>query len=269
MKAIQLAINEALPEDLRDYNRPYNKDTLNNLQAELAVKHPDDYGRVMDDIIAISRDSIWKIAPTLSLEDFKPVFDKKGKINKMMEKARLARKTIKDKNKRDAYIKHLYEQAAVDLEKDTYEAAKLNKENGKQNNLFDAVASGARGNKTQFKAIVTTPGVYTDYKGETIPIFSRKSYGEGISLPSYLSSTYGTRQCLAEDTRVRMGDGTVKEIKDIQEGEWVMGYNKSNGKTYPVKVVKKLDQGKQQVMKLSLNDNNALRATLDHKFLTK
>ena len=203
MKAIQLAINEVLPEELRDYNRVYNKNTLNDIQAELAVKYPEQYGDIVNKIMAISRDSIWKIAPTLTLNDFRPVFDKKSKIDKMMEKARLARKTIKDKKKRDEYIKHLYEQTSVDLEKDTYDAAV---KSDKVNNLFNAVSSGARGNKTQLKAIVTTPGVYTDYKGETIPIFSRKSYGEGISLPSYLASTYGTRNSTVQ---IKKGTATA------------------------------------------------------------
>ena len=265
MKAVQLAINEALPPDMRDYNRVYDKNTLNDLQAELAVKYPEDYGRIIDDIISVSRDSIWRIAPTATLSDIMPVFDKKSKIDKMMEKARLARKTIKDRKKQDEYIKHLYENMSVELEKDTYDAAK---NLPYKNNLFDAVSSGARGNKTQLKAIVTTPGVYTDYKGETIPIFSRKSYGEGISLPAYLASTYGTRNCLAGDTMVRMGNGETKAIKDIEPGEWVMGYNKKTGKTYPVQVIKKFDQGKQQVMKVSFDDGSMVKATVEHKFLT-
>ena len=42
--------------------------------------------------------------------------------------------------------------------------------------------------------------------------------------------------CLAGDTRVRMADWSVKKIKDITSGEWVMGSNPA-GEIFGVRVV--------------------------------
>ena len=44
--------------------------------------------------------------------------------------------------------------------------------------------------------MITTPGLYTDFKGRTIPLFIRKSYAEGLTPAELLSSTFGTRSSI-------------------------------------------------------------------------
>ena len=41
--------------------------------------------------------------------------------------------------------------------------------------LANTVFSGARGNPTQLNAMLTTPGIYTDYKDEPIELFVHNS----------------------------------------------------------------------------------------------
>lgn len=210
IKAIQLLVNEALPEDIRDYSRKYDKGSINELMTTVAEKYPDRYADIIDDIKDIGRHSSYFLGETLTLDDFKPVFDKSPLLKQMESEVDLIRKTVKDQKKKDKAIKDVYGKYATLMEKMTIDAGKTLP---KENNLFNAVTSGARGNNTQLKAIVTSPGVYTDYKGDMIPLFIKNSYGEGLSLPEYLSSVYGVRQSTISSKRqTAKGGGLGKEM---------------------------------------------------------
>ena len=191
VKAIQLLLNENLPEDMRNYSRTYDSGSIKELMTEAANKHPDEYAQIIKNIMDVGRDAAYNTGYTVRLNDFKPVFDRKPIFDKLDSEVTTIRNNVKDKKKREQLIKRLYEKYTVDLEKMTVDAAK---KLGTKNNLYNAIQSGARGNNTQFKAIVTTPGLYTDYKGDTIPLFIKHSYADGLSPAELLSSTFGTRQ---------------------------------------------------------------------------
>lgn len=188
MKAIQYLINSVLPEDIRDYTRTYDTKSINELQSLIAEKYPDRYRDIMDKLMDIARKSVYYSGQTLKLSDFKPPFDKEAALEEMHKEVQFLRRNIKDENKKNKAIMEVYERYATKLEKDTLNAAKE-----KHNNLYNSVSSGARGSPFQLKALITTPALYTDYKGRTIPFFVKKSFGEGLSIPEYLASTYGTR----------------------------------------------------------------------------
>lgn len=191
VKAIQLLLNEQLPEDIRDYSRTYDSGSIKELMTEAANKHPDEYAQIVKNIMDVGRNAAYNTGYTVRLKDFKPVLDRKPIFEQLDNEVATIRATVKDKNKREKMIKQLFEKYTVGLEKLTTEAAK---KLGTGNNLYNAIQSGARGNNTQFKAIVTTPGLYTDYKGDTIPLFIKHSYADGLSPAELLSSTFGTRK---------------------------------------------------------------------------
>lgn len=188
MKAIQYLINSVLPEDIRDYTRTYDAKSMNELQSVIAEKYPERYRELMDKIMDIARKSVYYSGQTLRLSDFKPPFDKDAALEEMHNEVQYLRDNIKDEEKKNKAIMDVYERYATKLEKDTLNAAKTNR-----NNLYNSVSSGARGSPFQLKALITTPALYTDYKGKTIPYFVKHSFGEGLSIPEYLASTYGTR----------------------------------------------------------------------------
>lgn len=397
-KAVQLLVNEVLPDDLKDYNRVYNKKTLNELLTEIYTKYPEKYGEIVDKLADIGRNAVYFDGESISLKDFMPVFDKDKRLKELDKKVDALRKTVKDQKKLKSLIEDLYTDYSTALEEETIAAGKL-----KNNAFYNAVESGARGNKTQLKAMITTPSIYTDYKNRMIPIFIRNSYAEGLTPAEYLSSTYGTRSsvlstkkntaksgglakeinraistmvvtkpkdftdngidldindeslhgrvlarntagllkgtvldrdainhlrkndvkkvivksplaaisetgitseaigldynrelaklgyqagltagtaltepmtqsmlCLEENTEVRMADGKVKKIKDIEPGDMVLGADK-NGNTFPVKVLNKFDQGMQNVNSYTFKTSDYKEATVictpEHKFL--
>lgn len=188
MKAIQYLIESQLPPDIRDYDRTYDAKSMSKLQETLGEKYPDKYRDIMDNIMDISRNAVYVSGQTLRLEDFRPPFDKDAKLKEMQKEVDFYRNNIKDEAQKNKAIMEVYERYATSLEKDTINAAKE-----KRNKLYGSVASGARGSPFQLKAMITTPALYTDYKGRVIPYFVKHSFGEGLSIPEYLASTYGTR----------------------------------------------------------------------------
>lgn len=205
MKAIQLLVNDALPEDVRDYSRTYDSKSINELMTAVAEKHPESYGKIIDRISDIGRNAVYYLGETLTLKDFKPPFDKDAVLRQMNREVAQIKRTEKDTPQRADKIVGIYEKYATLLEKMTMDAAKAQG----NNNLYNAVASGARGNPTQLKALITTPSIYTDYKGRTIPLFIKKSYAEGVTPAEYLASTYGTRSSVITIKRSTAEAGAI------------------------------------------------------------
>ena len=77
--------------------------------------------------------------------------------------------------------------------------------------------------------------------------------------------------CLHESTEVRMADGSVKRIVDIEPGDMVLGADKQ-GNTFPARVVALHNNGKQQLNSYlftsQVMDNAEVLATANHKTLT-
>lgn len=206
-KAIQLLVNSVLPEELRDYNRTYDKKSIDELMSLIADNYPDEYSRIIKDIADIGRNAAYISGETLTLNDFKPMFDKDSIIKQMREEAKVIKSNIKNKNDRKNALNDLYAKYAVLLEDMTMKAG-----DSLDNNLFNAVKSGAKGNSTQLKALTTTPGIYTDNKGNIIPFFINNSYAEGLTLPEYLSSTFGSRAAIVQNKRSTADAGFIGKL---------------------------------------------------------
>lgn len=94
----------------------------------------------------------------------------------------------------------------------------------------------------------------------------------GISAVQSLSERLSQGQlCLAEGTRVRMADWTVKRIEDIRVGDMVLGAD-SSGNTFPVVVLKVFNNGKRRCQKITFKvglqrKTVSMIATTDHKML--
>lgn len=206
-KAIQLLVNSILPEDIRNYNRTYDKNSIDELMSAIADNYPDRYGEIVKDLADIGRNTSYISGETLTLNDFRPLFNREEVFNQMDEEVKQARANIKNKKEREKVVLGIYQKYSDILEK-------LTMANGEKqhNNLFNVVKSGARGNKTQLKALVTTPALYTDAKGKTIPLFIKHSYGEGLNIAEYLSSMFGARKSIIENKRSTADAGYIGKV---------------------------------------------------------
>lgn len=78
-------------------------------------------------------------------------------------------------------------------------------------------------------------------------------------------------KCLQEDELVRMADGSVKPIREIEPGEYVVGVN-LDGSTAPARVLARVEQGVKDVYRFRFSKRGAeasFQATLDHKMLAR
>lgn len=184
MKAIQLLVNSVLPDDLKNYEADLTDKGLNKILYAVAEKHPDKFAQVLKDISDLGRKVSYQQGETLTLYDLAPVIDREAIYNQMeQEIAALPRDKDFIKNRRDIFQKY-----NEFIEKETSKNALANK-----NNIAISVLSGARGKSAQLKAMVSTPGTFSDYKGTPIDVFSKESFADGIRPVTFLASTYGAR----------------------------------------------------------------------------
>lgn len=189
MKAIQLLVNQLLPPDLRDYTRSYDAKSLGKLLAQVAEKYPDRYAEIAKGISDIGRMATYRQGESLTISDLQPPFDREGVLAKMDTEIAAARKLAKNDAEFEQARDRIWTKYSDDIEKLTADAAMKS-----GNNLAYSVVSGARGKNAQLKAMIATPGVYTDYRDRVIPIFARRSFSEGLRPAEYFASTFGARK---------------------------------------------------------------------------
>lgn len=184
MKAIQLLVNSVLPDDLKNYEADFSEKGLNKILYAVATKHPDKFSDVLQQISDIGRKVSYQQGETLTLDDLVPVIDRPSIYANMdAEIAALPRDKDFISNRRKIFQKY-----NEFIEKETSKNALA-----KRNNIAISVLSGARGKSAQLKAMVSTPGTFSDYKGVPIDVFSKESFADGIRPVTFLASTYGAR----------------------------------------------------------------------------
>lgn len=186
----QLLVNEVLPEKYRDYSRVMDKDAADDLLKRVAAEDPDLYSPISFDLMKLGAKASFEEGSTLRLSDlespmerrkevFSYVTDQENKIDRI--------KGLTDRQ-RDELKAELFRTAM-----DTIESETLSKGIQKDNPFAFQVRSKARGSKGQLSSLLTTPGTYANHKGETIPVFIRRSYAEGLRPEEYWSAAYGGR----------------------------------------------------------------------------
>lgn len=274
MKAVDFAVSRILPEDMRQSEYDLSKKGVANIMAQIASRYPEKFGEVAKKLGDLGRNAAWYQGYSTTAADTKPIIDTSRYYAQMDAELDNLRKQKLDKEEFDDQRDEIYMKYSDMLEKDTMRAALTG------NNAFArAVASGARGNAAHVKAILSTPGIYTDAKGKIIPMFVRNSFSGGLRPAEVLAGTYGartavisTKKCLREGTLVRMADGGSLPIQNLKVGDWVVGVDKL-GITTPVRVTGVFYQGLQAVWSHTLRFSNSnliaasVECTEDHKML--
>ena len=187
MKAIDILINSILPEDLRG-DHSYDKKSIDKLMAAVATRYPERYAEIAKKISDVGRHAAYRQGETLTLSDMRVPIDRDKVLTRMDRDLDMAGTSSQgeelERNRNTIFARY-----AQELEKSTIEAAMA-----QRNNLANTVVSGARGNFTQLRGMLTTPALYTDYKDRIIPRFVRNSFGEGVRPADYLAGAFGVRK---------------------------------------------------------------------------
>jgi DNA-directed RNA polymerase subunit beta' len=182
-------VNSALPPELRDYNRVMTKGDSDNMLAELAHKHPELYRTVSHQLMQLGRNATFEEGTTLRLSDLTSQVDKSDFL-KQIDRSERTINADKDSTQADKDDARdlMYHEIHGALKKQTYDDALA-----RGNPLAMQVKSKARGNQDQLAGLMSTPGIYQDSKGRTIPAFIRHSYAEGLDPHEYYAASYGAR----------------------------------------------------------------------------
>ena len=83
------------------------------------------------------------------------------------------------------------------------------------------------------------------------------------------NSSGGNTGCVFYDTNILLADGTTKEAKDIQVGDTLQTYNEDTKEFEPNKVLLVHKNSKNDVIKVTFNDDSFIELTSGHPFLTQ
>lgn len=187
----QLLINEALPPEMRDYDRVLTKKTMSNVATELAKNHPEKYRDVMKRLHDIGRDAGYTTnGLSFGLRDIRPTLAARHVQLRVQNQMRdiFADKRL-DEKQRNIKLLELAQTAQQELLDKVYKEAE-----GQDNPLAHQIAGSGVGNKFQLNSILGADMQYLDHRGDPIPIPVLRGYSQGLRPVEYFAGAFGTRK---------------------------------------------------------------------------
>lgn len=166
-----------------------DKKGIFKLFDELAQKAPDQYAKIVSDLTKIGFEVATRQGTSLTLKDLVSPIDKDklwegfDKFNNTVEKGKDSR-AVKNQKIFDNYNSMM---SGVEDEI-------MSKGLSENKSLAKIILAGSRGSPAQYRGTIATQGIVVDANGKPkmdIPI--KSSYAEGLSLPEYLATSFGTR----------------------------------------------------------------------------
>ena len=187
----QLLINDALPDDLKDYQRVLDKKGMNALLEEVARKHPDKYREVTFKLQQIGQRS----AQDQGGMSFGAQHLRRSKVANEVRKRILSKlgpvlsdDSLTDEQRESKIVR------IVGKEMDPQIQAILKETIESGNPLGQQVLSGSRGKPMNLASLLGGDMLYSDHRDDVIPIPVLRSYSEGLSPEEYWAGTYGARK---------------------------------------------------------------------------
>jgi len=193
--AAQLAINELLPEDLRDYNRVLDAKGISGLLKSLAQNHPQKYREISHQLMQLGH----REAELSGGFSFGPEhLHKSVKTREALDKLQRDIDAISDDeslspDEHDRRVVELMDGRVDGLHKNIYDEALASR-----NPLALQIASGTRGKPGNLASLIGSDLSLVDHRGKTVPMPVTRSYSEGLTPAEYWASSYGTRAGLID-----------------------------------------------------------------------
>lgn len=217
----QLLVNNALPEDMRDFKRTLDKKTLRALLSDLAKQHPDDYRDVSHKLSQLGHQAAYTTGGnSFGLQHLRKAKSAQAIQQKLRQEliGILADESLTD-DERDKALIEATGKYSQEQQKAVYEEALA-----ENNPLARQVASGSRGNPMNLASLLGGDLLYTDHRDRVLPIPVLRSYSEGLSPLEYWAGTYGARKGVA-DTKFATRDAGFlsKQLNAIAHRSIVSG----------------------------------------------
>ncbi|BBE32120.1 hypothetical protein OSSY52_22610 [Tepiditoga spiralis] len=201
----KIRFNEALPEDLRDYEAKIGKKSIKKLIFNTFKKYGiDKTADILDEVKTFGFHYATISGLTVSIRDVL-VSDKRQEIiknseEKVFEIEQMYEEGYLTDNERYKEIVHIWENTTKDVTDVT--ADEYMKPENVFNPIWMMVDSGARGNIDQLKQLAGMRGLMADPSGKIIEVPIKSNFKKGLSELEFFTSTHGSRKGSA-DTALR------------------------------------------------------------------
>jgi len=188
----KLLVEEAIPVDMRDKERVFNKKGNADFFQRLAEEHPDEYADVLQRLSDISRAVATEYGgiASLKLRDLRlPPRTKeyrgklRGKVKEISQSTALTAEQKQDKIV--TLVRAAMPKAQEMLEKEL---------RGRDNAYGEGIQHGLKGKMQQLRQIMFGDMLVADHKGRPVPIPGLHGYGEGVSPEEYWAGSYESRR---------------------------------------------------------------------------
>ena len=198
----QLLINDALPPELRDYDRVLNKKNTSALATELAQKHPDKYRAVMKRLHDVALDAAYTTnGLSFGLKDIRSTL---ASTRARQSVGISLRGILSDRSltaeQRKTKILQMAANAQSKLVDDVYNEAVE-----QDNPLAHQITGSGVGNKYSLNSLIGADLQYVDHRNEPIAIPVLNSYSRGLTPAEYFAAAFGARKGVI-DTKTATAD---------------------------------------------------------------
>lgn len=187
----QLLVNEALPEEYRDYDRVMDSKTVQKIMQSVADKNPDQYRDVLKRLFDAGRDVAYRTGGfSFGLDSLRTAVASKRIRYELENKINQIQSTpgLDDKTRNEAIVNTVL-QYQKPLEDDIMAESKA-----EQNPLALQVLSGSRGKPSNLKSLRGGDLLYTDHRDRAIPIPVLNSFSSGLTPAEYFAGSFGARK---------------------------------------------------------------------------
>ena len=187
----QVLLKFFIPAQFHDlvHDTVLDKKGIGKLFAELAEKAPEQYSKIVSDLTRLGFEIATRQGTSITLKDLVSPVDKHKLWDAFDVFSAKVEKTQDSKAVKDKKIFDHYNDMMSGIEKDI-----LAKGLSDNRSLAKIILAGSRGTPAQYRGTITTQGFVVDAEGKPkmdIPI--KSSYAEGLTLPEYLTTSFGTR----------------------------------------------------------------------------
>ena len=166
----RIAVNNVLPESLRDYDRTLNKKNVRELLSNVGKQTPNKFSQVINSFKDLGNKWSHERGTTLSIHDLKTSTSKRNKLFAFAKKQskKNPKKVVKEYSKATNTLQKYMEDTLSD-----------------SNNFKQMIESGGHGNPSQIRQILYTPGLVNNVKGDIVPYPINTGYAEGLDSFDY------------------------------------------------------------------------------------
>ena len=237
----RILFNEALPPQLRFYNRLVDKTTLKRLISDChRLLENEATAKVLDDLKQLGFEYATKSGTTIAIKDI-DVPQEKAKI---LEEADEEIALIDSQFNRGLITEDECYNNAVQVWMEATEKITniLSRSLDRYGGIYMMATSGAKGNISQIRQMAGMRGLMTDPSGRIIDFPIKSSFREGLTVMEYFISTHGARKGLA-DTALRTSDSgyLTRRLVDVAQNTIVS--EKDCGTTEGIWLIPETERG--------------------------